>query len=534
MSLLNVSHLTVTTASGRDLVTDVSFSLQPGEKLGLIGESGSGKTLTSYSVLGLLAENLHATGSVTFAGRELIGAPEREIAPLRGNRISIVFQEPLTALNPLKRVGKQVDEVMLLHGTADRDTAAKRTKELFAECALPERAYEAFPHELSGGQRQRALIAMAVANNPDLLICDEPTTALDVTVQQQIIDLISRLTKQRGTAVLFISHDIGLVSHVCDSLIVMKDGHLVEKGATATLISTPEHPYTAGLVAATDLSARDDNGEFYTVSTAGNYVPGVKKATAPAPQLTTDEPIMVAENVSKVFSSKKLFHPTVENTALADVSLTITKGMQLGIVGESGSGKSTFLRLLSGLIAPTTGTVTLHGNPVNPRTVGKNVQMVFQDPRGSLDPRMTVGRSIAEPGDVSRTRVEEVLTEVGLDPSAADKYPHEFSGGQRQRISIARALSVHPEVLLADEAVSALDVSVRAQILNLLQRLSREYGLTTVFVSHDLGVVHEVCSDVAVFKDGRVVESGSSDEVYANPQHEYTQKLLDSRLTLAF
>ena len=554
MSLLNVSHLTVSTASGRDLVKDITFALDVGEKLGIIGESGSGKTLTSYAILGLLAENLHATGSATFAERELIGAPEKEIAPLRGDRISIVFQEPLTALNPLKRVGKQVDEVMLLHGTADKATAAQRTKDLFAECSLPERAYEAFPHELSGGQRQRALIAMAVANNPDLLICDEPTTALDVTVQQQIVDLISRLTEQRGTAVLFISHDIGLVSHVCDSLIVMKDGHLVEKGATSTLISSPAHPYTAGLVAATDLTARDENGEFYTVSTADTYVPGVKKGVSAAPTETATAvtetaetesaeaetaasthgpaPIIVAENVSKVFTSKKLFHPAVENTALSDVSLTVTQGMQLGIVGESGSGKSTFLRLLSGLITPTSGTITLHGKPVDPRTVGRSVQMVFQDPRGSLDPRMTVGRSIAEPGDVSRARVEEVLAEVGLDPSAADKYPHEFSGGQRQRISIARALSVHPEVLLADEAVSALDVSVRAQILNLLQRLSREYGLTTVFVSHDLGVIHEICSDVAVFQGGRIVERGSSDAVYTNPQHAYTQQLLDSRLTL--
>ena len=532
MSLIHVENLTITTASGRDLVRGVSFDLAPGEKLGIIGESGSGKTLTSYSLMGLLADNLHATGSATFGGQELIGADEKDIAPLRGDRISIVFQEPLTALNPLKRVGTQVDEVMLLHGTADKAEAQRRTRELFAECALPERAYTAFPHELSGGQRQRALIAMAVANNPDLLICDEPTTALDVTVQKQIIALISRLTEQRGTAVLFISHDIGLVSHVCDRLVVMKDGELVEQGTTKALITNPQHPYTVGLIAATDLAARDHNGDFYTVATAAHYEPGVKKNVIEQPAPPAAEPVIVADRVSKVFTSKKLFHPAVENTALDSVSLTITRGMQLGIVGESGSGKSTLLRILAGLTAPTSGSVTLHGAPVNPRTVGRHVQMVFQDPRGSLDPRMTVGRSIAEPGNVSAERVAEVLTEVGLEPSAAARYPHEFSGGQRQRISIARALSVRPEVLLADEAVSALDVSVRAQILTLLQRLSREYGLTMVFVSHDLGVVHEICTDVAVFQGGSIVERGTADEVYSHPQHDYTRTLLESRLTI--
>ena len=370
--------------------------------------------------------------------------------------------------------------------------------------------------------KQRLGIAQALLGNPRLLICDEPTTALDVTVQKQIIALISRLTEQRGTAVLFISHDIGLVSHVCDRLVVMKDGELVEQGTTKALITNPQHPYTVGLIAATDLAARDHNGDFYTVATAAHYEPGVKKNVIEQPAPPAAEPVIVADRVSKVFTSKKLFHPAVENSALDSVSLTITRGMQLGIVGESGSGKSTLLRILAGLTAPTSGSVTLHGAPVNPRTVGRHVQMVFQDPYSSLDPRMEVGASIREAG-VDKQRSDEMLERVGLAGTGHRK-PAQFSGGQRQRISIARAAAPRPSILLADEPVSALDASIQNQVLDLLRDTVGNH--TLIFVTHDLNVARELCPTVAVMQSGRIVEQGPTEEIWANPQHAYTRELL--------
>ena len=467
MTILSVTGLRV----GDGLLDDITFTVGRGERVGLIGESGSGKSLTALSIMGLLPRGLSATGSVVLEGQELIGLPDRRIRPLRGKVMSMVFQEPMTALDPLMTVGKQVQEA------AHRSDVAG----LFEQVALDPARMNAYPHELSGGQRQRVLIAMALAQEPDLLICDEPTTALDVTVQDQILDLLDRLVDETGVSLLFITHDLGVINRMCRRVLVMSGGSVVEEGTTEQVLRAPEHPYTQRLVAAS--------------------LPG-----EPAEVREVGPPVLTLSNVTREYGTTK---------ALDDVSLVVHRGERLGIVGGSGSGKTTLLRQLAGLDSPTSGTVR----------VDAGVQVVFQDPQSSLNPRLRVGRSVAEGGG-DHARVLEVLAEVGLPPDAAERYPHQFSGGQRQRISIARAVAGRPEILLADEPVSALDVSVRAQVLELLDRLVDEYGLTLVFISHDLSVVREVCSTVAVMYRGRIVEHGPTETVWADPQDEYTRSLL--------
>jgi len=467
MSILSVTDLRV----GDGLLDGITFEVGRGERVGLIGESGSGKSLTALSIMGLLPRGLSATGSVVLEGQELIGLPDRRIRPLRGKVMSMVFQEPMTALDPLMTVGKQVQEAAHREDVAD----------LFEQVALDPARMNAYPHELSGGQRQRVLIAMALAQEPDLLICDEPTTALDVTVQDQILDLLDHLVDELGVSLLFITHDLGVINRMCRRVLVMSGGAVVESGTTRQVLRAPEHPYTQRLVAAS--------------------LPG-----EPAEVREVGPPVLTLTNVTREYGSTK---------ALDDVSLVVHRGERLGVVGGSGSGKTTLLRQRAGLDSPTSGTVR----------VDAGVQVVFQDPQSSLNPRLRVGRSVAEGGG-DRSRVLEVLAEVGLPPDAAERYPHQFSGGQRQRISIARAVAGKPEILLADEPVSALDVSVRAQVLELLDRLVDEYGLTLVFISHDLSVVREVCSTVAVMHKGRIVEHGPTEEVWADPQDEYTRSLL--------
>ena len=472
--MLEVKDLTI----GDHLVDSISFDIAPGERVGLIGESGSGKTLTALAVMGLT--DLPTTGSTLLDG---------EVSwTHRGKKIAMVFQEPMTALNPLMRIGHQVEEMMRIHGVGRRE-ARKRCTQMLLDVSLPARAARAYPHELSGGQRQRALIAMAMANNPDVLICDEPTTALDVTVQRQIIDLLLHMTEERGTSLLFITHDLGLVAHTCERVLVMKSGEIVERGPVSTVLSTPEHEYTQTLLATSILG---------TPVIEDNY---------------GDEVISV-DQVTRVF--RKI-------TALNSVDFKVHSGERLGIVGGSGSGKTTLLKILAGLDKPTTGEVTVAGG----------TQMVFQDPQSSLNPRMKIRDIVAEPligwatAD-KHARVVEVLGEVGLGPEVLDRFPHEFSGGQRQRISIARALGPKPAILLADEPVSALDVSVRKQVLDLLARLVDEYGITLVFVSHDLNVVRHICTTVMVMDQGKIVEQGPVDKVYAHPSHDYTRILLDA------
>ena len=553
-SLLDVAHLKVT-AGNRNLVQDFSLSLARGERVGLIGESGSGKSITAAALLGLLPEGVLATGSVQLAGggQNLLAETDRQLSRIRGKRMGMVFQEPMSALNPLMRVGRQVAEALTQHGTARGREAAVRSMELLASVQLPDpaEAARAYPHQLSGGQRQRVLLAMALANDPDLLICDEPTTALDVSVQRQMLELISDGVARRGSGLLFITHDLAVAAGICERILVMREGILVEQGPTDEVFSRPQHPYTRGLLAASDLTATDGHGRLFTVDSAAGYVPAA--ASAPTPQAAPvaaaqdkpAEPLIRVQGLNRTYrrGRSSLFRAPAEVRALQDVSFEVAAGQRFGIVGESGSGKSTLLRILAGLDLPTSGSVQVAGNEVAGSTEGqllelrKQLQIVFQDPMGSLDPRMRVRDIIAEPlllpgqpvaARHHAGRVAEMLDAVGLPRDAADRFPHQFSGGQRQRIAIARALICEPRILVADEPVSALDVSVRAQVLNLLSDLVDKYRLTLVFVSHDLGVVKHLCDTVAVMHEGRIVESGPTEQIYDSPQHEYTKTLVAS------
>jgi peptide/nickel transport system ATP-binding protein len=595
MTVLSVEGLDVGTAD-LPLVSDVSFTLAAGERVGLIGESGSGKSLTALAMMGLLPEGVHARGSVRLAGvdHDLVGAPEPRLAAVRGSAMTMVFQEPMSALNPSMRVGDQVAEVMLLHSTRpDRRSARVAAVELLERVHLPEpeRLARAYPHQLSGGQRQRVMIAIALANGPSVLLADEPTTALDVTVQAQVLDLILSGVAERGAALLFITHDLAVVATVCERVMVMYGGRIVESGPVKDVFANPRHPYTQGLLAASDMAAVD--GRLRTipgsVPAAGRFPDGcvfrTRCANAAAdctilPPWTerdgggyacyhpVSSPEKVQESHIQALQSPECGFPELPEPArvsplievhdlhrtyhrprtsllqapppvhaLDGVSFDIAEGQRFGLVGESGSGKSTLIRLLAGLDSPTSGSITFAGRDVGGQPerrltfLREQLQVVFQDPMGSLDPRMRVRDIVAEPlagrrePDV-RGRVAELLTAVGLPPDAGDRYPHQFSGGQRQRISIARALAPRPSVLVADEPVSALDVSVRAQILNLLADLVERFRLTLVFVSHDLSVVRHVCDTIAVLHRGELVELGPSAQVADAPEHPYTRRLV--------
>jgi peptide/nickel transport system ATP-binding protein len=501
------------------LVDGVDLELAAGARVGLIGESGSGKSLTALAIMGLLADELQASGSARLAGVDLLALPERALARQRGDRISMVFQEPMTALDPMMRVGRQVTEVVRLHRDCSPQDATARALELFERVGLPEVRLAAYPHQLSGGQRQRVLIAMALANDPAVLIADEPTTALDVTVQAQILDLLVRLVTEQGTALLFVTHDLAVISHVCEQVAVMHEGRIVERGETREVFAAPQHPHTRALLAGT-------------------------RALADAPGAVIqqgDRPVVVETRDlvrDYVLPRTSLRRPADRVHALRGIDLEVRRGDRFGIVGESGSGKSTLARLLVALDRPTAGSVLFDGEPISGRRerdlrgLRRNAQIVFQDPLGSLDPRMRVRellleplRSLAIPGDHG-ARVRELLDLVGLPAGAATRYPHQFSGGQRQRIAIARALATGPQLLVADEPVSALDVSLRAQVLDLLRTLTDELGLTLVFISHDLAVVRYLCDRIAVMRDGEIVEQGPTATIFAAPQQPYTRALL--------
>ena len=557
--LLEVAGLHVS-AGSRVLVKDFALSLARGERVGLIGESGSGKSVTAAALMGLLPEDLQTSGSVRLDGvpQNLVGASDRMMSRIRGRRTGMVFQEPLSALNPLMRVGRQVAEALTQHGTLRSQAAAARSIELLASVQLPDpaEAARAYPHQLSGGQRQRVMLAMALANDPDLLICDEPTTALDVSVQHQMLQLISDGVARRGSGLLFITHDLAVAASICDRILVMRDGVLVEQGPTADVFARPQHNYTRGLLAASDLEATDSSGRLFTVSSAAGYVPAAARAQAPKAGIAvppaapdTAGPLIRVRGLNRTYrrGRSSLFRAPAEVHALRDVSFEVAAGQRFGIVGESGSGKSTLLRILAGLDQPTSGSVQVAGSEVAGSRenqlveLRRQLQIVFQDPMGSLNPRMRVRDLITEPlllpGEPVAARhhagkLAEMLNAVGLPPDSADRFPHQFSGGQRQRIAIARALICEPRILVADEPVSALDVSVRAQVLNLLSDLVDKYRLTLVFVSHDLGVVKHLCDTVAVMHQGRIVESGPTGQVYANPGHEYTRRLVASSLSL--
>jgi peptide/nickel transport system ATP-binding protein len=521
---LAISGLTVSLPAGADrpfALDDVSIELRRGEIHCLIGESGSGKSMIANAILGLLPENVRVTsGDIRFEDRSLLTLDDQAMRKIRGARIGMIFQEPMTALNPLRTIGDQIGEMFRTHTALDNATVRARVRSLLSDVQIthPEEIERAYPHEVSGGQRQRAMIAMALALEPAVLIADEPTTALDVTTQAQILALIRDLQARKGTSVLFITHDFGVVAEIADRVTVLQYGRVVEHGVSDQLLNHPVEPYTRELIAAVP-----------------SYLP--------PPSIAADgEPILTVSHVSKTYRRFGLLQRSRRTTqALKDVSVSLTKGTTLGIVGESGSGKSTLARCIIRLIDADAGVIRLGDADLTAmtrrdlRAQSRHIQMVFQDPYGSLNPRRTAGELVTQglilhgmPGAQARAEAKDMFAVVGLDPQAMDRYPHEFSGGQRQRIGLARALALRPDVLVADEPVSALDVSVQAQILRLLANLRKTFGLSMIFITHDLRVAAQICDRVAVMKNGEIVEHGATAEVFASPAHDYTKLLLRS------
>lgn len=514
-----------------DGVRDVSIDILPGQTHCLVGESGSGKSLTALSILGLLPPRfVRPSGSIMFEGRDLLSLSPREMRHVRGNRIGTIFQEPMTALNPLLRIGPQIDEVLRVHTAADAAERRNRVAAILTEVNLPaETVMGRYPHELSGGQRQRVMIAIALILNPRLLIADEPTTALDVTTQAQILKLIKQLQARHGTGVLFITHDFGVVADIADAVTVMCKARVVEGGPVSKVLGSPEHPYTRALLEA---------------------VPkGIVRQRA---ERGGCQPALEVVALRKTYRRPGIFRAgRGAVTALDDVGFCVHPGEILGIVGESGSGKSTAARCIARLVDADSGTVALDGRLITPlkgralRLARRDLQVVFQDPYGSMNPRRKVGRIIAQgllnfgvAPAAALARARDLLVQVGLDAGAADRYPAEFSGGQRQRISLARALAPEPKVLIADEAVSALDVSIQAQILRLLLEIRDAFGLSVLFITHDLRIAAELCDRIVVMQGGRIVEQGSAADVLLSPRDPYTRALIDAipgkRLTAMF
>jgi peptide/nickel transport system ATP-binding protein len=521
MSLLTVQNLTVALPPGGDrphAVEDITLHVDAGEILCVVGESGSGKSITANAVMGLLPKALpRRSGRIELDGVNLTAQSAEQLRQLRGSRMAMIFQEPMTALNPLMRVGDQIAEALAVHGEGRR--ARDRVPELLAAVNLPDPAAiaKSHPFRLSGGQRQRVMIAMALALEPRLLIADEPTTALDVTTQMQILRLIREIQSRRGTGVMFITHDFGVVAEIADRVAVMQHGRIVEQGPAAQLLNAPQHPYTRGLIAAVPHGA-----------------PASRDAAA-------GETVLEARGLAKTYRRGGWFGAKAVVKAVHDADFTLRKGETLGLVGESGSGKSTLARCVVKLVEPEVGEIRFHGTDLRPLSRGqwkpyrKRIQMIFQDPFASLNPRRKVGDIIAEgpvthgtPRDAALARARDLLRLVQLDPGAMERFPHEFSGGQRQRIGIARALAMEPELLIADEPVSALDVSVQAQVLALLAEIRARLGLTMLFITHDLRVAAQVCDRIAVMQRGAIVEQGPTAEVFSRPSHPYTQALLDS------
>jgi peptide/nickel transport system ATP-binding protein len=514
MTLLSVRGLTLSIHGAR-ILENVSLDIAPGEVHGVIGESGSGKSMTALSVLQLLPHGATCSGQITLDGRSVLEAPEAELCAMRGKDVGMVFQEPMTALNPVQTIGTQVAETIEIHENISKAQAMARAQDALERCELPADQFplSRYPHELSGGQRQRVVIAMAIALRPKLLIADEPTTALDVTTQAEILALIKRLVKEDSMAVMLITHDLAVVTGIADRITIMRKGQVVEQGAGATLHRAMTHPYTKALFAAS-----------------------AHQPERTAPQI--DAPLLSVRDVVRSYPlpRKHLFHRPERFRAVDGVSFDIQRGESLGLVGESGCGKSTLTRAILGLDPIDAGQITLDGDPVfisgkaRPE-LRRKMQVVFQDPYGSFNPRHRVARLVSEPfhllGRAARPQeLDAALRSVGLDPEDKHKFIHEFSGGQRQRIAIARALMIKPELIVLDEAVSALDVGVRAQILDLLAGLSAEFGLTYLFISHDLSVVRSITDRVLVMKAGRIVEDGPTERVFQAPQHGYTKKLI--------
>jgi peptide/nickel transport system ATP-binding protein len=523
--VLDIRGLTVSLPPGADrpyAVEDVSFSVAPGELLCVVGESGSGKSVTAFTVMGLNPPRAlkAVAGQVLLQGVDVLKQSTRGMRRLRGEKMAMVFQEPMTALNPVMKVGEQVAEMLEIHRELDAAQRRARVLETMRDVNLPEpgRLYHAYPHQLSGGQRQRIMIAMALTLEPALLIADEPTTALDVTTQAQILTLIKDIQRRHGMAVLFITHDFGVVAEIADRVVVMRHGRVVEQAPAAEIIARPRDPYTRMLMAA---------------------VPSLMPPERPQPKPA--RPALEVSGLNKTYGRSGWFGRGRQVLAARDVELTVRPGETLGVVGESGSGKSTVARCVVRLVDPTAGTIRIGGEDVarldqrHLRRHRRDIQIVFQDPYRSLNPRRTVGQSIVEgpmnfgvSAAEALARARELMKVVGLSPDALDRFPHQFSGGQRQRICIARALAMEPKVLIADEAVSALDVSVQAQVLDLLSEVRRRFDLAMLFITHDLRVAAQICDRIMVMRHGEVVEQGPTREVYADPQHPYTRALLNA------
>ena len=569
-------------------VDGVTLRIEQGQTLGVVGESGSGKTVTAYSILKLLAGTARIeSGRIAFLGRDLVKLPEPDMRKVRGQDISMIFQEPMTSLNPVFTVGWQVMEAILLHQRVSKADARRRTIALFEEVGIPDPAsrIDSYPHQLSGGQKQRVMIAMALSCNPKLLIADEPSTALDVTIQAQILELLRKLRDERGMSVLFITHDLGVIAEIADEVAVMFRGKLVEYGKVLSIFENPQHPYTKGLLACkpklhTQYKILPTVADFLEASGHGENLKIVAKAMTDErlKQLTTqgrgrllhpksklkamghpweqgrhasdtravqedEQPLLSVRDLKVHFPIRRgVFLRTVGHVKAVDgISFDVYRGQTLGLVGESGCGKTTAGRAILRLIEPDAGQVRYDGRDLaqlggsEMRRMRRKLQIIFQDPYGSMNPRMTIESALTEPMVIQRIgksaadrrdRAVALLEEVGLEAAHLRRYPHEFSGGQRQRICIARALTVEPEFIVCDESVSALDVSVQAQVLNLLKRLQEKHGLTYVFISHDLSVVKFMADMMAVMQAGQIVEFGPSETIYAHPQQEYTRELI--------
>jgi peptide/nickel transport system ATP-binding protein len=520
--LLAVSNLTLRIgASGKTVVNDVGFSVSPGEIVGIVGESGSGKTLAARAIMGFVPPAVKlVSGSILFDGDEITTMTPKRLRAVRGSKVGMVFQEPMTSLNPSMTIGRQLEEGLALH--RDLNAAGRRALilDMLRRVGLsdPEGALHAFPHQFSGGMRQRIMLASVMLLKPALLLADEPTTALDAVVQRDVMELMVDLTKENGTAVLLISHDLGMVARYCSRIVVMSQGDVVEQGAADDILARPQHPYTRKLLAAMPLRG------------LARELPQAKTPIVAVRDLVVDYP-----------GRQRFFRKSAPKRALHGISFAVQPGEVVAVVGGSGSGKTTLGQSIAGLVKSSGGEILFNGKPIFKSETAYwdyrlNCQMVFQDPYSSLDPRMSIGELVAEPlrlvpgmgAAAKKARVAEVLTEVGLANGFADRFPHELSGGQRQRVAIARAVVRRPSFVIADEPVSALDVTVRAQVLELFAELQRKHGFSCLFISHDLGVVEQVADRVVVMQEGRIVEEGSRDQIFDDPKHAYTRKLLSA------
>ena len=545
-------------------VDDISFMVQKGEILGIVGESGSGKSVTVHTLMGLVPQPPGSIegGTATFDETDLLGASPEAQRALRGKRIAMIFQDPMTSLNPYLRISEQLIEPLLIHGLADRETALNKAVAMLEKVGIRDAAerVHSYPHEFSGGMRQRVMIAMALITNPEVLIADEPTTALDVTVQAQILRLLKELQADLGVSVIFITHDLGVIAELADRVVVMYRGHIVEQGDVLSIFDQPQHPYTKGLLACRprleskfkvlptvsdylDETEVDGQVELSEKPDAAAHIESLQQVADP--EIDENDLLLEVSGLQVHFPERAGFFSAPKGVvkAVDGISFTVPRGSTLGLVGESGCGKTTTGRAILNLVAPTGGSVQFDGQEITGFDAAamlplrKRMQIIFQDPYSSLNPRLTIEQALTEPMAVHgigqhhaerRDRAAALLDEVGLDARFLRRYPHEFSGGQRQRICVARALSLEPEFIVCDEAVSAMDVSVQAQVLNLLKELQLRRNLTYIFISHDLSVVKFMADTMAVMEGGRIIEQGCAEEIYANPSEAYTRGLIDA------